>query len=91
MKKLKSLKLIQKLKGRNIDICLFLIKALTNYCGFQWRAKTPSGALSIQWYNEYGKTGDETILNRILEYNEDDCKATMVVKDKIASLNTEKL
>ncbi len=67
------------------------LKALAKYCGFQWRDKTPSGALSIQWYNEYVKTGDETILNRILEYNEDDCKATMVVKDRIASLNTEKL
>ncbi len=62
------------------------LKALAKYCGFTWRDKTPSGALSIQWYNEYVKTGDEDILKRILEYNEDDCKATMVVKDKIASL-----
>ena len=62
------------------------LKALARYCGFMWRDVSPSGALSIQWYNEYLKTGDGTILNRILEYNEDDCKATMVVKDRIASL-----
>jgi predicted RecB family nuclease len=37
--------------------------------------------LSIQWYNEYLKTKDEKIIKRILEYNEDDCKAAMVLKD----------
>ena len=32
------------------------------YLGFKWRDETPSGALSIQWYNEYIKTKDEKIL-----------------------------
>ena len=57
------------------------IKAIAQYLDFKWRDETPSGALSIQWYNEFISTGDEKLLNRILEYNEDDCKATMVVKD----------
>jgi len=57
------------------------IKAIAKYLGFEWRDKTPSGALSIQWFNDFISTGDEAILQRVLEYNEDDCKATMVVKD----------
>jgi predicted RecB family nuclease len=57
------------------------IKAIAQYLGFQWRDETPSGALSIQWYNDFLATGDDSYLNRVLEYNEDDCKATMVVKD----------
>ena len=32
------------------------------------------------------KTGDEKILNRIKLYNEDDCKATMVLKDALARM-----
>ncbi len=57
------------------------IKAIAQYLGFEWRDETPSGALSIQWYNEYLTTGNEALLKRVLEYNEDDCKATLVVKD----------
>lgn len=57
------------------------IKAIAQYLGFSWRDETPSGALSIQWYNDFLNTGDAAFLDRVLEYNEDDCKATMVVKD----------
>ena len=57
------------------------IKSIAQYLGFKWRDETPSGALSIQWFNEYLTTKNEALLNRVLEYNEDDCKATMVVKD----------
>lgn len=57
------------------------IKAIAQYLKFEWRDETPSGALSIQWYNDFLSTGDVSYLNRVLEYNEDDCKATMVVKD----------
>jgi len=65
----------------------YSLKALATFLGFSWRDETPSGALSIQWFNEYIETGDENILERILLYNEDDCKATMVLKDGIEKLN----
>lgn len=65
----------------------YSLKALATYLGFSWRDETPSGALSIQWFNEYINNGDEKILERILLYNEDDCKATMVLKDGIGQLN----
>lgn len=59
----------------------YSLKDIATYLGFKWRDETPSGALSIQWYNEYLKQKDEKIMERILKYNEDDCKATMVLKD----------
>jgi uncharacterized protein len=65
----------------------YSLKALATFLGFSWRDETPSGALSIQWFNEYIKTEDEKILKRILLYNEDDCKATMVLKDGITKLS----
>lgn len=65
----------------------YSLKALATYLGFKWRDETPSGALSIQWFNEYLETGDRKILDRILLYNEDDCKATMILKDKISELS----
>lgn len=65
----------------------YSIKALAAYIGFKWRDETPSGALSIQWFNEYLNSGDDKMLQRILEYNEDDCRATMVLKDKLQELS----
>lgn len=68
----------------------YSIKELAVYLGFKWRDETPSGALSIQWFNDYLESRDEKILTRILEYNEDDCKATMVLKDGLVSLINNK-
>ncbi len=71
------------LKKTDWPVGSYSLKELATYIGFKWRDETPSGALSIQWFNEYLKTKDEAILKRILEYNEDDCKATMVLKDEL--------
>jgi uncharacterized protein len=67
----------------------YSLKDIATYLGFTWRDETPSGALSIQWYNKFLETNDTAILNRILEYNEDDCKATMILKDALVRLNSE--
>jgi len=64
----------------------YSVKAIAQYLGFKWRDETPSGALSIEWFNKYLEQKDEAILKRILEYNEDDCKATMVMKDAIEKI-----
>lgn len=77
------------LKQTDWPLPSYSIKELAVYLGFKWRDETPSGALSIQWFNDYLKTKDEKILTRILEYNEDDCKATMVLKDGLVKLNNK--
>jgi predicted RecB family nuclease len=74
------------LKKTDWPLGSYSIKAIAQYLGFSWRDKTPSGALSIQWFNEYLEKKDEKILQRILDYNEDDCIATMVLKDEIEKL-----
>lgn len=73
------------LKNTDWPLPSYSLKEIAIYLGFKWRDETPSGALSIQWYNEYLNTKDEKIINRILEYNEDDCKATMIIKDYLSN------
>lgn len=68
----------------------YSIKEIAQYLGFRWRDETPSGALSIQWFNQYLETKDPKDLQRILDYNEDDCKATMVLKDELERLDNQK-
>jgi predicted RecB family nuclease len=62
------------------------VKTLAQHLGFAWRDPNPSGAASIQWFNEYCEAKDPVKLQRILDYNEDDCVAMIWVKDKLATL-----
>ena len=59
----------------------YSLKDIAIYLGFKWRDETPSGALSIEWFNKYLESKDPKELERILLYNEDDCKATATIKD----------
>ena len=67
----------------------FSIKTLAKFLGFAWRDTHPSGAASIEWFHRWVETGDERIRQRILDYNEDDCRATRVLLDGIRALQAE--
>lgn len=62
------------------------IKTIALFLGFKWRDPEPSGAASVLWYHNWVDTGDDTIRQRILEYNEDDCIAMRVLINAIRQL-----
>ncbi len=64
----------------------YSIKTLAKYLGFSWRDTHPSGAASIEWFHRWVDSGDLEIKQRILDYNEDDCRATRVLLDGIRAL-----
>lgn len=64
----------------------FSIKSIAKFLGFAWRDTHPSGAASIEWFDQWIKTGDPKVKQRILDYNEDDCIATRVLLDGIRAL-----
>jgi predicted RecB family nuclease len=62
------------------------IKTLAKSLGFTWRDTDPSGAASIEWFDRWVTTRDPAVKSRILDYNEDDCRATRVLLDGIRCL-----
>ena len=62
------------------------IKTLATYLGFHWRDTNPSGAASIEWYHRWVETGKDEVKQRILDYNEDDCRAMRVVMEGVKAL-----
>lgn len=64
----------------------YSIKTLARYLGFNWRDIHPSGAASIEWFHRWVEGNDAAIRERILQYNEDDCRATRVLLDGIRQL-----
>jgi predicted RecB family nuclease len=64
----------------------FSIKSLAKHCGFSWRDADPSGASSIEWFDRWARTRDPRFRQRLLAYNEDDCRAMRVVLDRLKTL-----
>ena len=50
--------------------------AKSDFLGFKWRHEKAGGGQSIFWYEEWLETGNRDILNDIINYNEDDVRAT---------------
>jgi predicted RecB family nuclease len=65
----------------------FSIKTLAKYLGFTWRDTHPSGAASIEWFDRWVETHDPAVRQRLLDYNEDDCRATRVLLDSIRGMS----
>jgi predicted RecB family nuclease len=60
------------------------LKQLAVAAGFRWRDANPSGEASILWYEEATGSDDAVAAaarTRLVEYNEDDCRATKALRD----------
>ena len=83
----------QELLSRLVDLHLWVmrsailpvesysLKALANWIGFAWRDSSGSGDRAVCWYDRWLLTQDRDLLELILNYNEDDCRATRHLKD----------
>ncbi|MEL4897141.1 TM0106 family RecB-like putative nuclease [Crocosphaera sp. Alani8] len=59
----------------------YSLKSLANWLGFHWRDAGISGDQCVCWYDQWLSTGDRSFLSSILRYNEDDCLATLHLKN----------
>jgi predicted RecB family nuclease len=62
------------------------IKTLAKFLGFTWRDQRPSGTAAVEWFDRWCRDRNPEIRQRILDYNEDDCRATRVLLDRIRAL-----
>lgn len=60
--------------------------AKSKFLNFKWRHAKAGGAQSIFWYEEWLEKKDQNILNDIVNYNEDDVRATEFLKDWLLRL-----
>ncbi|MDY6782998.1 MAG: TM0106 family RecB-like putative nuclease [Cyanobacteriota bacterium] len=58
----------------------YSLKSLAGWLGFQWRDRGASGEATVCWYDRWLVSGDRTLLEAIVRYNEDDCRATYRLK-----------
>ncbi len=58
----------------------YSLKHLARYLGFEWRDSGVTGQECVCLYDKWLETSDRSLLNLILRYNEDDCRATHHLK-----------
>ncbi|MBP0012696.1 MAG: TM0106 family RecB-like putative nuclease [Roseofilum sp. SBFL] len=63
----------------------YALKTIARWMAFEWRDENASGAQTVYWYDQWLKSGDRSFLDRIICYNEDDCRATYHVKEWLVS------
>ena len=49
----------------------------------------PSGPASVEWFNRWVATGNSTHRERIIVYNEDDCRAMRVLVDALREIRVQ--
>jgi len=58
------------------------IKDIAKFMGYEWKHSDVSATEAIGMYYQYVRgDGEEELLDKIVDYNRDDCAATRVVKD----------
>ncbi len=57
-------------------LSFYSLKDIASYIGFSWRSKDASGANSVIWFEDWLRTKKPKLLQKIMEYNEDDVIAT---------------
>lgn len=59
----------------------YSLKHLARWLGFEWRDSGVTGQECVCLYDKWLETSDRSLLNLILRYNEDDCRATHHLKN----------
>ena len=65
------------------------LKDIARFLGFHWTDAHATGLDSIVWRCRWETTHDESLKERLLRYNQEDCLALRAVTDFIVSLNRE--
>ena len=61
----------------------FSLKAAAPAFGFQWRQDDCGAMDSMVYFTSWLKTGNDDLLQKVLMYNEDDCKAMLYLEEKL--------
>ncbi len=66
------------------------LKTVSNWLGFEWMQKNVSGSKALYWWIQYQITENEKFLKKIIQYNKDDCLATLKIAEYLIKNQSKK-
>lgn len=76
----KGVDLLARIRERIIfPLSFYSLKDIAKFIGFSWRHEDASGLNSVLWFEKWMRQDDTKVLQDIVDYNEDDVRATLAV------------
>jgi len=66
------------------------LKTISNWLGFEWAQKDVNGSKALYWWIQYQITENEIFLKNIIQYNKDDCLATLQIAEYLIKKQLKK-
>ena len=73
-----------------LPLYFYSLKDVAGYLGYKWDDPGAGGAESVVWYNNWLDKNDPEIMKKILKYNEDDVRATLLIKEWLVNQKPSK-
>ncbi|MEK7203516.1 MAG: TM0106 family RecB-like putative nuclease [Patescibacteria group bacterium] len=64
-----------------LPLYFYSLKDIAGFIGYKWKDKGAGGGEALMWYDQWQETGKKEFLDKLIKYNEDDARATMMVKE----------
>ncbi len=65
------------------------LKEIAQYLGFKWNEESASGLQSLAWRGQWEHSGNVSLKERLIHYNQDDSEALSVVTNAIINLTQQ--
>lgn len=64
-----------------LPIYFYSLKDVAGFIGYKWSDEGAGGGEAVTWYDQWLETGKEDFLKKLIKYNEDDTRATALIKE----------
>jgi len=71
-----------------MPVRFYSLKDVASTLGFRWKNPNFKGYDAMLALEEWKKTKDQSIMEEVLTYNEDDCKALKILKEKLVQIQS---
>lgn len=64
-----------------MPVYFYSLKDIAGFIGYKWNDQGAGGGEAVTWYDQWLETGKKEFLNKLVKYNEDDVRATLMIKE----------
>ena len=64
-----------------MPLYFYSLKDVAGFIGYKWNDEGAGGGEAMLWYDQWQETGKKEFLEKLIKYNEDDVRATLLVKE----------
>lgn len=64
-----------------LPVYFYSLKDVAGFIGYKWQDQGAGGGEAVMWYDQWQETGKKEFLNKLIKYNEDDVRATFMIKE----------